>query len=92
MQPLFVGLLTAVITALGGYLVVARRLSGSIKTTEAEDLWEESRSLRKDYHDQIITLRHEIVSLREELLEVQKENARLKALCQELEKTVNGGK
>jgi chromosome segregation ATPase len=38
----------AVIAPLLTYLVAARKLSGKIATTEASDLWEESRSIRED--------------------------------------------
>jgi malate synthase len=44
--------LLGILSALGGsfiaYLAVVRRLSGKIKTSDAAQLWEESRSIRQD--------------------------------------------
>lgn len=37
----------AFIGALGSYTLAARRFSGKIETTEAKELWAESRSIRK---------------------------------------------
>ena len=43
----------AFVTALGAYLASVRRLSGKIGTSEAEDLWAESASIREDYRVRI---------------------------------------
>ncbi len=43
----------ALLTALGAWLIKARQLSGKIKTSEAEELWAESRAIRDDYRDRL---------------------------------------
>jgi chromosome segregation ATPase len=47
------GVLTALVSSLGAYLMAARRMSGRISTSSASDLWAESRSIREDYREQI---------------------------------------
>lgn len=39
----------ALVAALGTYLAAARRLSGKIGTSEAGELWAESKAIRDDY-------------------------------------------
>ena len=65
--------LTALLTALpgvliaGGALVVARRkASGSIRSSESKELWEESASIRVELRAEVTALRAENVVLREE--------------------------
>lgn len=46
---LAVPVVVALLAALGGWLVAARRLSGRIATSEAADLWKEAGAIRNDY-------------------------------------------
>lgn len=48
MSVAVLGVLAALVGALGTYLVAARRLSGKITTSAASELWEESRAIRQD--------------------------------------------
>ena len=43
----FVPLLVALVGPIGAYLIAARRLSGRIASSEASELWAESRSIRE---------------------------------------------
>lgn len=65
---IIVGLAAPVIS----YLIAARRFSGKIETTEARDLWAESKSIR-DWS------RKRIESLEERVLDLEKENRNLRA-------------
>jgi chromosome segregation ATPase len=51
--PIIIPIAVAIVTALGAYLASVRRLSGKIGTSEAEDLWVESASMREDYRGQL---------------------------------------
>lgn len=46
----------ALVGALASYVVAVRRFSGKIETTEAKELWAESRSIRKWSRERIETL------------------------------------
>lgn len=46
----------ALVGALASYIVAARRFSGKIETTEAKELWSESRAIRKWSQERITTL------------------------------------
>lgn len=68
----------ALIAALAGpvvlYVTTARKASGTIKSSEAADLWKAQEDTRLDY-------RHQIAVLREQLAETEKRCAdRIEAL------------
>lgn len=56
-------IVAVVIAPLGAYLVAARRLSGKIGTSDASELWIESRSIREDYRDRIVAANDRIAQL-----------------------------
>lgn len=47
MDTTILALAGTLVTAVGGYLVAARRFSGKIGSSEAADLWKESASIRE---------------------------------------------
>jgi hypothetical protein len=47
------------------FVVAVRRISGKITTSEASDLWEESRDIRKEYRTRIAELEKENQGLRD---------------------------
>lgn len=49
----------AVITATGSWLLARRTNSGTIDTTQAATLWEESRAMRAELRDQVARLHAE---------------------------------
>jgi len=88
-------------SAITAYVAV-RRASGRVGTSEAADLWEESRSIRQDYASRIKEL-NETVSRCEERLETQAariddleqkneklylENGNLRRMIEEHERTI----
>lgn len=72
------GVAAAMIGALTSYIVAARRFSGKIETTEAKDLWAESRAIRKWSQDRIGQLNDLVARL-------EKRNAELEARIDRLE-------
>lgn len=49
----YIALAAILVAPLIGYLTATRRLSGKIGTSDAQELWSESRSIRDDYRTQI---------------------------------------
>lgn len=70
------------IAALAGpvvaYLVAARRFSGKIQTTEATDLWEESRSIREWSRERMNELEAKNTALEKRIKHLEDENADLR--------------
>lgn len=77
------GVLTALVSALGAYILAARRMSGRIETSAAKELWDESAAMRVDYRDQIAGLRLHIADLEDAAREC-------KAKVDALEATIRG--
>lgn len=69
----FLGTLGAVATAVVTWLIARRKSSGSIHTSEADQLWAESASMRSDLRQETIALRAEVVSLRDEAVKMRDE-------------------
>lgn len=84
----------ALIGALASYIVAARRFSGKIETTEAKDLWEESRAIRKWSQERIETLNGLVARLEARNVELEKRVDHLEdendALHRELNAKVSG--
>jgi uncharacterized coiled-coil DUF342 family protein len=65
MNPVVIAAIVgALLAPIGAYLLAAKKMSGRISTTDADQLWEEAGEIRKDYRDQISSLRREIDELR----------------------------
>jgi hypothetical protein len=45
--PLILAVVAAISAPIGAYFVAARQFSGKIETSDAAELWEESRSIRE---------------------------------------------
>jgi hypothetical protein len=91
-DPIFGVILVALISPLGAYLVAAHKMSGKIATTEAAQLWEESRSIREwsaaridKCDEEIGRLTDQLRIARARITEVEKENRRLEKLLRERE-------
>lgn len=61
-----VGIIVAIVAALGTYLVAARQFSGRIQTSDATELWQESRAIREWSTGQLNELRERVVTLEAE--------------------------
>jgi hypothetical protein len=73
------GALGLVFAPLGAYFVAKRQFSGRIETTEAKELWKESRELRKQAFDRIAELNRVVARLEDRVGELEHENAELRA-------------
>jgi peptidoglycan hydrolase CwlO-like protein len=76
---LFVPILVAAIAAVGAYFAAIRKLSGTVATSQADDLWEESRSIRQDYQRRIEELNKVIFSMQSRIDSLEKKNEELHA-------------
>lgn len=65
------GVVTALISALGAYLLAARRMSGRIETSAAKELWDESAAMRADMRAQNAELRAQIAECRETIARLE---------------------
>lgn len=66
--------LVAIVAALGSYLMTARRMSGTISTSTAEDLWAESRSMRRDLTSRVRSLESQLTEAQARIETLTAEN------------------
>lgn len=85
-----IGLAAASVGAILTYLGAARRLSGKINTSEAEQLWSEARAIRDDYREQLgeatkrtVELENRVAALERKNGELANENAALRQQVRE---------
>ncbi len=83
-DPIVGIIIVAIVGPLGTYIAAARKMSGKIGTSEAQQLWDESRSIREWSEKRIEACDKEISELRETLRKVlarlhnvEEQNARL---------------
>jgi hypothetical protein len=62
-EALLGSVVTALVAALGTYLLAARRFSGKIATSDANQLWQEAARIREDCREQVAALRAQVISL-----------------------------
>lgn len=85
---LFSGIVVAMIAAGGSYLVALRRLSGKIATSEAAELWQESKAIREDYRERLASLEARVAQLEQQNNELVAANLKLRENKNKLESTV----
>jgi len=92
---LIVPIAVALAGAVGAYFAAVRRLSGSVSTSTAADLWAESSSIRADYQRRITELntivkrmQDRIDALEAKNDELHRENGALKRTLQAQEDTI----
>lgn len=85
----------ALVGALVAYLGTVRKLSGKVKTSDAAQLWEESRGMREEYRSRITELNDvierceaRIVKLEQRNDELYAENGRLGRMIEQHEETI----
>lgn len=89
MNPtIIIPLLVAIVAAVGAYFAAVRKLSGTITTSTAEDLWTESRQMRKELSDRIIQLNIVVDSMQDRIDKLLTENSRLEAEIDRLKKSI----
>lgn len=84
MSASVLALIAALAAPIGAYLVAARRFSGKIKTSEAEELWAEARSIRQDSARRLETLNAVVERLEARVGSLEAENAGLRRRVTEL--------
>lgn len=84
MSPAAVAIIIALAAPVGAYLVAARRFSGKIKTSEAEELWAESRAIRQDSAERIKILNGIVERLEIRINSLEADNERLLRYIAEL--------
>jgi cell division protein FtsB len=77
MTPTAIAIVAALVGPLLAYVAAARRLSGRIGTSEAGDLWEESRSIRQDYQRRIEELNRVVGDCAKRIDSLEERNAAL---------------
>lgn len=77
MDPIIGVIAVAIVGPLGTYLVAARRLSGKIGSSEASELWQESRSMRDWSQAQIELLTARIAAVERQNATLSDANAAL---------------
>ncbi len=75
--PTTIAVLVALAAPVLAYLAAAKRLSGRIGTSEAGDLWEESRSIRQDYQRRIEELNRVVSECSQRIDSLEDRNAAL---------------
>lgn len=91
LAPLAV-LFAAIITAGVTWFIAKRKSSGKISTSEAADLWAESRAIREEYKNDRVALKEEVSALRKEVRDCHDESKEYKARIEALERGANGGR
>lgn len=83
--PFAAAVITVVVASGVTYATMLRAKSGRIKSTEADDLWEESSNIRRFLREEVSGLKTELVEMREEnallrqeVLTLRTENSELK--------------
>ena len=92
---ILVAVLGIIFAPILSYALAARRLSGKIETSAAEDLWAESRSIREDLTQRnefllgrIATLEEKVEQLEKRNRELYFENGKLRRHLDEQERTI----
>lgn len=79
---------SAVVAALGGYLVSARALSGKIKNSDAQELWAESRSIREWSTSRVKDLNDHVDELEKRLAVIELANSKLAEENRDMSRTI----
>lgn len=84
-DPIIIGLVASLIAAAGTYFIAARQFSGKIETSDAAQLWAESRSIRDWSTKRLEELNQLVARLEVQLGTVRTENRALHQRVAELE-------
>lgn len=77
LDPTLVAILIAIAAPLGAYLVAARQFSGKIESSDAKELWAESRSIRDWSQKRITTLNETVARLETRVAALEQTNEEL---------------
>lgn len=84
------GLAGTLAGALAIYLTAIRKLSGRISTSEATDLWKESKAMRDDYREQLTAAEARTAALEARIVKLEARNSGLVQENVELREKVRG--
>ena len=88
MSPTIIALVAALAAPVGAYLVAARRFSGKIETSDAKELWAESRDIRRWSKERIEALERRVDELDVGNRSLGTENQRLAEQVGDLNQTI----
>lgn len=71
--------LGVIVSSLASYFIARRSTSGSISTSDAKSLWDESNKLRQEYRDRAESLEKQLEEVNTRLQNVLDELAKLRA-------------
>ena len=78
MEPAaIVAIVAAIAAPLGAYFLAARRMSGKIGTSDASELWTESKAIRDDYRNQLNAATERTASLERRVAHLEEVNNNL---------------
>ncbi len=86
---ILVAISAAIVAPLLTYVIAARRMSGKIQTSEASDLWAESRALRDDYKSQVGMLQTQVKDLISRVRELEENKTMLEKANLQLARRVD---
>lgn len=72
-----IGAVSTVLVALFGFLAVAWRLSGRIKHTDADRLWDASEKLRNEYQENLKEMKEELRGCMDRVVVLENESSKL---------------
>jgi predicted RNase H-like nuclease (RuvC/YqgF family) len=81
--------LVALVGPLVTYLVAAKRLSGKIGSSEAEQLWEESSSIRREYAARIEQLTKTVRDCQRRMAKLERRNDALEKENADLKRAIS---
>lgn len=84
-DPTVLAVAVAIAAPLGAYLVAVRRLSGKIGSSDAHDLWEESKAIRDWSSERLDALTKENMELRAQVARMDRELSKALRRVSELE-------
>ena len=77
MDNSLIAIAVAAIASIATYLGTARKLSGKVETSEASELWEESRSIRQDYQSRLASATERAAGLEIRVANLEERNTKL---------------
>lgn len=81
-------IIVAIISGLTAYMIARRKGSGSIRTSEAGDLWAEAQAIRKDLRTDNQEMRELISTLRDRLNKLEQQHVLDESTIKELKDIV----
>jgi chromosome segregation ATPase len=87
-EGIIVALISVLVTGMVTFFVAARRMSGKIATSDASDLWDESKSIREDYRDQLSAANKRLIDLEVRTAKLESRNNDLERENWELRKQI----